>query len=236
MSKISSCSESSDENIVKNMYVMYVNKNNEEVLIHQKDLESYNNLYVCKQKFENRNTMFYITENDLVDFNDDSANVLYLKITKEEQENKLSKILPKAYTCPTIQSDHSYHKFKNIIITSSKDLELKHKIVKQLSKNITINDIIYTIIYKDAKTLYSTFKIKQKHDKIYCFGTYDHKINSTELIVQNYTIKTINYNGFDYEIFNPPFDGFVTPIYIQCMQCKMSCTIDIFLDIFQNIN
>lgn len=201
--------------------------------INKKELEFYDGMYTQKKKLDDKNIVFYINKEDLIKFNNDTDEILYLRIIKEDEEpktkqkpNKHNSQLPRAITCPPSMQQ----KNKPVKTMTSQDSTLK--VPKNLSKNIGIDGIIYTLHYKDTDDLYTTFKIKNKNDKIYCTGTYDHKIVTSVLISNDYKIKNIQHNDFNYEIFTPNFDGFVSPMYVQCMGCKMSCTTDIFMNIF----
>lgn len=201
--------------------------------VNQKELKFYDGMYTQKKKLDDKNIIFYINDEDLIKFNDDTDEILYLRIIKENDEIKTKPNhniqLPRAITCPPSMQKNN----KPTKIASPRDKTIK--VPKTFSKNITIDNIIYTLYYKDTNDLYATFKIKKKDDKIYCTGTFDHKIVTSVLINNNYQIKNIKHNDFNYELFLPNFDGFVSPMYVQCMQCKMSCSTDVFMNIFINL-
>jgi hypothetical protein len=202
---------------------------NEPIIMDKSTLETYDNIYNYKKKLEDRDIVFFINEEDLIKFNNDTSDLLYLRIIKDEQEKPINKTqiqLPRAITCPPqINKKITYQ-------TQTKPI----KSPKLLCKNIKIKNTIYQIYYRDTNITYSTFKIKFKNDKIFCVGTYDHKIISAKLISGGYDIKNIKHNDFNYEIFTPEFNGFVTPMFIQCMEGKISVVLDIFMNIFGHIS
>ena len=353
-----SCDSSDDSqknklHLIKSMHIKSENEYGEIIMTSPNDLELYDNLYTCKKNLEYRKIIYYITDNDLIELNNDESETLYLMLVKEPTEKpaltveskniyntsknqpKLTKLpkyysyLPKSMTCPNnLINEHSHQKEKITSRTNSflsriptkrvsidsvlpqkepyitkkrasidvmpsridpdmkrasvdkipkrtsvdkvpkrtsvdkvdkfistdnvekcaliddvpkilihDDTHISNIIIlpKNLSIIIELNNINYTIHYKDSKEQYSVFKIKYKHDKIHCFGTHDHKINSGELINNNYRIKSTLYNGFMYEIFTPEFNEFISPMFIEIMKGQVSCTMHVFIEILQNI-
>jgi hypothetical protein len=266
-----------------------------------KELEMYNKMYIYKKNLENRNIVFYITDKDLIELNNDKSEVLYLRIIKEFIEKLDEEILKSPEKVPNIQSEkapntqpekiyiphYSKHLPKSLSFglpipkptnkRKSYDNEnspRSHKRrsydndnsprpkrkshsprspspqnsprknspkkspknpIKILQKEITIKNIKYIIVYKETNDMYPVFKIKYRDDKISCTGTHDNKIDGTQLVLNKYDIIEINHNGFNYEIFTPEFDHFISPMIVEIMGGKMCMTVDMFMDMFVNI-
>jgi hypothetical protein len=121
----------------------------------------------------------------------------------------------------------------------SKSSESPQKVVlhisKILTKHIIINDVDYIIHYKTSNEPFSLFKIENNNNKINCIGALDFLIKMSELIYNNYDVKTTEYNMIKYNIISPKFDDFISPMFIEIVSLDLKYTIELFMDILPNI-
>jgi len=80
-----SCDDLPYVNIIKDINIKYENRNNKQ-MTNIKDLELLNELYECKKKLEKKKIIPYITDSDLIKFNNENADTLYLRLIKETIE------------------------------------------------------------------------------------------------------------------------------------------------------
>ena len=229
------------KNIIKTVHIKYDNKN-DRFMTNHKDLEFYNKLYRYKKKLEERDIIFYITDKDLIDLHNDDSDVLYLRLVKDQptsDNNDKKHLSPKPHhhsqKVPTIRpasltkSSADFHSLSS----HKKHSPSFHK-EKQEKMLVEIDKIAHTIHYEKSEEQYSLFKIENNNNKIICIGTFENKINSSELLQNNYMINTIEHNDIKYYLFSK-FDNFKSPVYIEVITDKISYTVANFMNILEHI-
>lgn len=176
---------------LKNINVMYNVKfmNN---FTNAEELKYYNKLYEYKLKLANKDIMLHLSDEDLIQLNQNDTNIIHLQLVPY-----IPKLKQRSKSCGS--------KTKLSPSQRSKTADTDNK--SKLSK-LTINNNDYIISYKLTKASFNLFKFEKNKDCVKCFGILDEqaKLGSTAI---HYSSTTVD--NFEF-IYSKPL--FSLPLYI----------------------